>query len=189
MNRSELKKEIGAWKTLRSEYLIRRPWMTARQDKVELPDGRINDHYYVLEYPDWVNTIAITKDGLYIVEQQWRHAEGCVSTEICAGVIEPGETPLEAARRELQEETGFGGGTWTELLTCSPNSSTMNNHCHSFLAEGVEQISGQHLDRNEDISVMFLERQELFRLLQEGQIHQAMMQAPLWKYFYSLKNN
>ena len=49
-----------AWKILRSEYLIQRPWLTARRDEVELPDGRIVPEYYVLEYPDWVNVIMRT---------------------------------------------------------------------------------------------------------------------------------
>lgn len=181
-----LTKKIEPWHTVESDYLIRRPWLTARRDKVELPDGRVYDEYYVLEYPDWVNVIAITKDGRYILEQQWRHAEGCVSTEICAGVIEKGETPLQAAQRELQEETGFGGGTWTPFMTLSPNSSSMNNHSHTFLADGVEQVSGQHLDRTEDLSVLFLTRDEVFRKLQAGEFHQALMAAPLWKYFFEL---
>lgn len=56
-----MKKE--KWDILDSEYLIRRPWLTARRDKVRLPDGRINPEHYVLEYPDWVNVIAITEDG------------------------------------------------------------------------------------------------------------------------------
>ena len=51
------------WKTLSQRYLIEKPWLTARVDKVELPTGAVIDEYYVLEYPDWVNTIAITKEG------------------------------------------------------------------------------------------------------------------------------
>ena len=73
------------WKTLSSEYLIRRPWLTARRDCVALPDGRENDEYYVLEYPEWVNVIAETTDGRLILERQYRHALDVVSTEICAG--------------------------------------------------------------------------------------------------------
>ena len=55
--------EDKKWTILKSEYLIRRPWLTARRDHVRFPDGRENPEYYVLEYPDWVNVIAITKDG------------------------------------------------------------------------------------------------------------------------------
>ena len=65
------------WKILHSKYLIERPWLTARLDKLELPDGRIVPEYYVLEYPDWVNVIAITKNGLFVMERQYRHAAGC----------------------------------------------------------------------------------------------------------------
>src|SRR5574344_2080381 len=92
------------WKTLKSEYLIKRPWLTARRDTVELPTGVTNDEYYVLEYPDWINVIAITEDGQMVFVRQYRYALGITSFEIVAGVIEKGEEPLEAARRELQEE-------------------------------------------------------------------------------------
>lgn len=103
---------IKEWKVLESEYLVRRPWLTARRDRLELPDGRIIPEYYVLEYPDWVNVIAITKDGQFVMERQYRHAARKISLELPCGVMEEGETPLEAAQRELLEETGFGGGQW-----------------------------------------------------------------------------
>ncbi len=172
-----------AWKTLRSEYLMQRPWLTARRDEVELPDGRRMNEYYVLEYPDWINVIAVTTEGKIVLERQWRHALGEMSTEIVAGVMEAGETPLEAAQRELQEETGYVGGTWRKLMTLAPNSSTMNNHCHCFLAEGVEHNGKTHFDYTEDIEVMLRSREEVFSMLQQGVFHQALIVAPLWKYF------
>ena len=61
------------WTVLESEYLIRRPWLTARRDRVRLPNGVENNEYYVLEYPDWVNVIALTEDGKFIMERQYRH--------------------------------------------------------------------------------------------------------------------
>lgn len=70
------KNEIKAWRTLSSEYIVRRPWLTARRDSVELPNGNVYDEYYVLEYPDWVNMVAITDDGQMIIERQWRQAIG-----------------------------------------------------------------------------------------------------------------
>lgn len=174
------------WRTIATEYLIRRPWLTARRDKVELPNGKVYDEYYVLEYPDWINVVAITTDGLIILERQWRQALGEISTEIPAGVIEQGESPLEAAQRELAEETGFTGGKWTELLTVAPNSSTMNNRCHCFLAQGVSKTEAQHLDETEDLQVMLKPQIEVFKMLNQGDFHQAMMVAPLWKYFATI---
>lgn len=175
--------EEGKWETVSSEYLFRRPWLTVRHDKVRLPDGRINPEYYVLEYPDWINILAITEDGKFVFERQYRHGLGKTCYEIPAGVIEQGETPLEAARRELQEETGYGEGEWSPLMTISGNPSTTSNITHCFLARGVKKISGQHLDATEDITVCLLDETQVKDLLVNDQIRQALMAAPLWKYF------
>ncbi|MBP3774225.1 MAG: NUDIX hydrolase [Bacteroidaceae bacterium] len=171
------------WKTLDREYLFRRPWLTARRDKVQLPDGRVMDDYYVLEYPTWVNVIAITQDGKMVLVRQYRHALGVTRFELCAGVVEENETPLQAAQRELLEETGFGGGTWQEYMCLSPNASTMNNLSYSFLAEGVMPMSQQHLDSTEDLEVHILTKEKVYELLKNGGLMQALMVAPLWKYF------
>ena len=176
---------IKEWKVLESEYLVRRPWLTARRDRLELPDGRIIPEYYVLEYPDWVNVIAITKDGQFVMERQYRHAARKISLELPCDVMEEGETPLEAAQRELLEETGFGGGQWKKLMELSPNPSAMSNTTHCFLAIGVEKIAEQHLDETEELSVLFMTKEEVKRMLNENQICQALMVAPLYKYIYA----
>ena len=176
---------IKEWKVLESEYLVRRPWLTARRDRLELPDGRIIPEYYVLEYPDWVNVIAITKDGQFVMERQYRHAARKISLELPCGVMEEGETPLEAAQRELLEETGFGGGQWKKLMELSPNPIAMSNMTHCFLAIGVEKIAEQHLDETEELSVLFMTKEEVKRMLNENQICQALMVAPLYKYIYA----
>lgn len=178
-----MEKKIGKWKTLESKYLIRRPWLTARVDKVELPDGRINDEYYILEYPTWINVIARRKDGRFVMVEQYRHGLDDVFTEICAGVVEKGEDPLDAAKRELAEETGHTGGRWTHWMTLSANPSTTTNLTYCYLAEDVEETEGQHLDATEDIRVRLLTEDELYALLSSGGIVQALMAAPLWKYF------
>lgn len=171
------------WKVLDSEYLIRRPWLTARRDRVLLPTGAEIPEYYVLEYPDWVNTIAITREGRFVMVRQYRHGLGETRYELCAGVCEPGETPVESARRELMEETGFGGGEWQEIMTISANASAMTNLSHCFLARGVERLDEPHPEAGEDISVHLLTADEVKTLLAEDAIKQALMAAPLWKYF------
>lgn len=170
------------WKVLDTEYLIKRPWLTARRDRLLLPDGREIPEYYVLEYPDWVNVIAITKDRQFVMERQYRHALGCTCYELPCGVIEKGETPLEAAQRELQEETGYGGGEWKKLMVLSANPSTMTNLAHCFLATGVEKISEQHLDDTEELEVHLLSREEVCHLLRKNEMMQSLMVAPLQKY-------
>ena len=177
--------EEGKWTVLSSEYLFRRPWLTARKDVVQLPDGRINPEYYILEYPDWVNVIAVTTDGQMILERQYRHGLGKTCYELPCGVVEAGEAPLEAAKRELLEETGYAGGQWFEWMNLSPNSSANTNMVHCFLATGVEKVAEQHLDATEDISVSLHSHDFVRNLLVDNQILQAIMAAPLWKYFYT----
>ncbi len=175
--------DIQKCKILDSEYLIRRPWLTARKDKLELPDGRIIDEYYILEYPVWVNIIAIDENGDFVMVEQYRHGLGEVFTELCAGVVEEGELPEEAARRELLEETGYSGGKWTLLNKICQNPSTCTNYTYCFLAEGVKRTDTQHLDKTEDVAIKILPCAELLQMLQNDEIKQSLMAAPLWHYF------
>lgn len=170
------------WKVLDSEYQIKRPWLTARRDHLLLPDGREIPEYYVLEYPDWVNVIAITKDGYFVMERQYRHALGCTCYELPCGVMEEGETPLDAAQRELEEETGYAGGEWKKLIVLSANPSTMTNLTHCFLATEVEKTSEQHLDATEELEVHLLTREEVCSVLRKNEMMQSLMVAPLLKY-------
>ena len=175
--------EEGKWEVLDSEYLFRRPWLTVRHDTVRLPDGRINPEYYVLEYPDWINVLAITEDGKFVFERQYRHGLGEVSHEICAGVCEKEDaSPLVSAQRELLEETGYGNGEWREFMTLCANSSTHTNLTHCFLAVGVEKVSEQHLEDSEDLTVQLLTLEEVKALLKSDAVKQSLMAAPLWKY-------
>ena len=178
------------WQVLSSEYLIKRPWLTARRDCCKLPNGNICPEYYVLEYPTWINIVALDKNGKMILVRQYRHALGVTRYELCAGAMDPTDaTPLEAAQRELLEETGYGGGTWEEFTVLGQNPGSMNNLTYSFLARGVEPISSQHLEATEDISVHLFEPEEVKELLSNGHIVQALHAAPLWKFFCTIKKD
>lgn len=144
---------------------------------VEIPD------FYISELPDWVNVIAITKDGKYVIEEQYRHGLQRTCLELCAGDVEPGEDPLFAAQRELLEETGYAGGKWSSLGSYAPNASGANNLCHSFLAEGVTLQQAQNLERTEDIKIILFSENELKDALMNNLIPEGVMAAPLWKYF------
>lgn len=172
------------WSVLSSEYIICRPWLTARKDVLRLPDGRINPEFYVLEYPSWVNVIAVTADDRFVMVRQYRHGLGVMSTELCAGVVEDGEEPVDAARRELLEETGYTGGQWSLQCVISGNPSTTDNLTYCYLAVGVEPTGSQHLDPTESIEVLTMSRDELLDFMKSDQMKQSLMLAPLWRYFY-----
>lgn len=171
------------WKVLNSKYLYREPWLTVRKDHVQLPNGNEIPSYYILEYPDWVNVIAITKEKQFVFVRQYRPGLGKTCFELSAGVCEPEDaSPLVSAQRELWEETGYGNGNWQELTVLSPNASTHTNVTYCFLATDVEQISTQHLETTEDLTVHLLSLEEVKQLLLHDEIKQALMVAPLWKY-------
>lgn len=174
---------IKKWKTLGSEYLIRCPWLTARRDTVELPDGTVHPEYYVLEYPSWVNVIAITSENRFVMIEQYRHGLADVFTELVAGVVEESEEPLAAARRELLEESGYAGGEWELMTVLSQNPSTTNNFTYCYIARGVVKVAEQNLDATEDIAVRLLTEAEVRDLLARDALKQALMAAPLWKFF------
>lgn len=175
--------KLEKWEVLKSEYLYKRPWLTVRKEEVRLPNGNVIPEYYVLEYPDWVNVIAITKDQKFVFITQYRHGLGEVSYEICAGVCEKEDaSPLVSAQRELLEETGYGNGKWKEIMTISANPSTHTNLTHCFLAVDVEKISEQHLEASEDLTVQLLTLEEVKSLLKADAIKQSLIAAPLWRY-------
>lgn len=171
------------WKTLNSSYLIRRKYLTVRKDQVELPSGyQIND-YFVLEYPDWVSVIGLTKDEQFIMVRQYRHGLQKTSYELCAGVHDAAdEDYLATAKREMLEETGYGNGEWEAWLTCSPNPGTHTNMSITFLATNLELVQEQQLEAGEDITVHLFNKAEIKELLMKNEIAQAMHAAPLWKY-------
>lgn len=171
------------WQVLSSEYLIKRPWCTVRQDRVKLPSGVEISGYYVLEYNNWANVIAITKEQQFVFVKQYRHGLGITAYELPAGVCdETDQSPLVAAQRELLEETGYGKGNWSLLTTISANPGTHTNLCYCYLATDVEKISDQHLEETEDLEVTLLSIEDVKRILINDEIKQAMHASPLWKY-------
>ena len=141
------------WRVVRSEYLARKPWFTVRHETISLPDGRTIPDYYVFEYPDWVNVTAIDREGRFVMIDQYRHGLGETSYEIPAGVAEPSDETMLAAAQR------------------------------ELLATGVERLGAQQPDPTEDIRVHLFSRDEVLELLRTDRIRQALMAAPLWRWF------
>lgn len=172
------------WQVLERTYLFQRPpWLTLRQDHVRLPNGQEIREYWVSEYPPWVNVVAVTQDQRLVLIRQYRHGLGAVHFELPAGVVDPEDPSLEvAARRELAEETGYGGGRWTPLCTLSANPALQTNLSYSFLAEGVEPLAEARPESTEDLRVHLVTYDEARALLVTDEMVQALHMAPLAKY-------
>ncbi len=171
------------WKVLAREYLSRKFWYTVRVDRVELPTGAVIQKYWVSEYRPWVNVVALTAADEVVLIRQYRHGLEQVHFEIPAGTTDPGETGLEAAaRRELLEETGYGGGRWSPLITLSANPALQNNLTHTFLAEGVERLAEPHTEAGEDLRLHLVPVRELEAMVDAGDFIQALHVAPLLKF-------
>jgi 8-oxo-dGTP pyrophosphatase MutT (NUDIX family) len=174
------------WDVLASHYVSRKPWLTLRQDRVRLPNGALIDDYYVLEYPDWVNVLALTTEGLVVLVRQYRHGLRAVHYELPGGVCDPTDAgPEGTARRELLEETGYGGGDWSPLATLSANPASHANRAHTFLARGVTRLQDPQPEATEEIHVHLAEPEEVGRILAAGGIVQALHAAPLWQFLHA----
>ncbi len=162
------------WKILESQYLHNEPWLTIRKERCELPNGKIMPAYYIIEYPSWVSVLALTKDGRAVFVKQYRHGLGVVSIETPGGVVDAGETPEAAIRRELKEETGYVFESYEYLGKISPNPATSTNYMHMYLARGGEKVADQSLDETEDVEVVLYTLDEVKALLRENKIVQSL---------------
>ena len=99
------------------------------------------------------------------------------------GFMRMDETITECARRELLEETGYAGGEWRHFMSICANAGSMTNWSHTFIAEGVVPVDSQNLEATEDITIHLMSKQEVYELLKNGHFAQALMVAPLWRYF------
>jgi len=175
--------EIQKWQKLSSRYLVKEKWATLRVDTCKLQNGTVKDDYYVLEYPDWANAIALTKDNKMVLVRQYRHAADIISLEVPGGVVEPGEDPAYGVKRELLEETGYEFESCELIATLYPNPATSNNRTFTYLLKGGVKVQEQHLDEHEILNVEEYTIEEVKQLLADHKIDQALHASAI---FYGL---
>ena len=160
----------GAWEQVRSEKLLETPYFTLRSDALRLPDGSVKDPYFVLERPDAAIIFPLTREGEVVLVRQYRPPLERMELGLPAGLVEEGEEPEAAARRELAEETGYSGGEWETLGSLASSPSLKDNWAYLFLARGVEQTAAPDPDEHELVETVKVPAEALLGLISSGEI-------------------
>ncbi len=165
----------AAWTLQISEQLADCRVFQVRRDVSRNPrDGSAHD-FYVIEAPGWVNVIPLTSDGRVVLIEQYRHGTQEVSLEIPGGMIDAGESPAEAAARELLEETGYAAREVVHLGQTRPNPAIQDNWIHTFLARDVVYRHEPEFDGTEQTIVRLVPLAEIPALIAGGTITHALV--------------
>jgi ADP-ribose pyrophosphatase len=166
---------IKPWKVLETSYF--RPRF--RIDKCELSNGNLLDAT-IIEFRSWANVVALTKNGEVVLVKQYRHGVCEALLEFPGGVVEDDEDPLEGAKRELLEETGYSASKLIQVGQLYPNPALQTNTLHCFLALDAEKVGEQSLDAGEDIEVHLVLLDELVEMAKQGEFRHGLMTAVLF---------
>jgi ADP-ribose pyrophosphatase len=167
------------WPKLESRHGAHMVLFRPRWDRLRNPRTGEEFDRLVLETPDWVNVVALTKDRRLVCVHQYRFGSGTVTLEIPGGMIDKGEDHGGAARRELQEETGFTSAKWRYLGAVEPNPAFHDNLCHHWLAQDCELTHAQGLDAGEDISIELVPLGDVVGRIESGEIRHSLVISAL----------
>jgi ADP-ribose pyrophosphatase len=159
-----------------------------RTDRVRSPRTGEDYDFYVLEAGPWVNVIPLTPQNEVVLIRQYRHGIRDMSLEIPGGLVEDRDTPMEAAKRELYEETGYQAAHFIPLGSVFPNPAIQDNRCYTYLAKDAFLAGIQELDEKEDIEVLLRPLAQIPSLIKEGLIDHSLVLAAFFKYYLEYGN-
>ena len=180
MDEEKKTQDLLRWQWLSGNIVRKDRWVDLRENTYLLPNGREITPYYTTRNRNFSVIVARDTEGGFICVRQFRPGTETVTTEFPAGGMEDGEDPLDAAKRELLEETGYEAERWTALGRIAPNATIANNYAYIFLAEGCRKVSGRHLDATECMETAVLPAEIMEEMITECRVIQAVHVAAFY---------
>jgi ADP-ribose pyrophosphatase len=171
--------KLRKWRRLRAEQVGSYRVLEVLQVTLEDAAGRSRGDAFTVRCNDWCNVVALTPDDQIVLVWQYRFGSEEMSLEIPGGVIDRGEAPEDAARRELREETGYETDGLELLLVVEPNPAIQNNRCFTFLARGARPTAATGFDPQEELETTLMPAARVPELLESGQVTHALVQGAL----------
>jgi len=174
---------LKSWDLISSNWDSSYRIFKLRIDQARSPRTNKIHEFYILESPAWVNVIPLTVNKQVVMIKQYRHGIRDFTLEIPGGLVESNDSPENAAKRELREETGYLGEYMDYVGYVHPNPAIQNNICYTYLARNVGKMEKQSLDDKEDIETVIYPLQKIPELIKNGHITHSLVQAGFFQYF------
>ena len=166
---------VKPWTRTKVETVGRYRVFDVQKADMLTPNGQPAPHpIYTFQCPSWCNVVAVTPDDTVVFVWQYRHGTDRLSLEIPGGVIDAGESPIEAARRELLEETGYAVDALEPLSQAYANPALQPNTQYSFLGRNARKVGDTHFDATEECELALVPVDDLAALIDEGVIDHAL---------------
>ena len=178
---------VKKWGLIKSEKLHSYRIFSTRRDIGVSPVTGMEYDFYIIEAPTWVNVVTVTTDNQIVLIKQYRHGIQSVTYEIPGGMVDSGENSIDAAKRELLEETGYASENWLLLGEVHPNPAIQNNICYTYLAKDVYKVREPEPDDSEEIKTFLVPSNNITKLISNGEMTHALVITAL--YWYSLYQN
>ncbi|NMB74855.1 MAG: NUDIX hydrolase [Myxococcales bacterium] len=166
---------LQLWQRLSEKEQYRARIFSVWKGRFRSPHDQRERDYDLVRAPHWINVIPLTREGKVVLIRQYRPGTHEICVEVPGGMVDPGEEPLEAARRELTEETGYRAERIEPLGVVAPNPAFQNNLTYSYLAQNAYPAESQHPDEDEHIETFEAPLADIPEMIRKGEIRHALV--------------